>query len=76
MPHFGRNHKVGSLRRLCAIKGKKPKPWSFDRMYHIYGKNPKLYVKVCNYGIQIWHACETNKMPSDQHRNDDINIEF
>ena len=30
----------------------------------------------CKYRFQIWHACKTNKMPSDQHWYEDINIDF
>ena len=30
----------------------------------------------CYYQIQIWHACKANKMPSDQHWNEDINAEL
>ena len=30
----------------------------------------------CKYQIQICHACKTNKMPSDQHWNKDINAEL
>ena len=29
----------------------------------------------CKYQIQIWHACKTNKMSSDQNWNEDINAE-
>ena len=30
----------------------------------------------CKYQIQIWHACKTNKMPTDQYWNKDINAEL
>ena len=30
----------------------------------------------CKYRIQIWHACKTNKMPSYQHWDEDINVDW
>ena len=36
----------------------------------------KFLKNGCYYQIQIWHACKANKMPSDQHWNEDINAEL
>ena len=36
-----------------------------------------IYQKILSiYQIQIWQAYDTNKMPSDQHLNEDINAEL